>query len=204
MIKEVFIQLIKEYTVDNDVAHPLWQEIEEAYSGKKRFYHTIAHLEMMLEQLETVKHTIVNWNCVLFSLFYHDFIYSATSHCNEEDSAQVAVDRMIQLNVSKQMQEDCRMMILSTKKHLVSMDLDTNYFIDADLSILGQRPVLYDAYADNVRKEYSVYPDIIYKPGRKKVLKHFIAMERIYKTKEFYSNYEIAAKENLNRELHNL
>jgi predicted metal-dependent HD superfamily phosphohydrolase len=40
--------------------------------------------------------------------------------------------------------------------------------LDADLSILGKDLDTYLAYTKMIRKEYSIYPDFLYKPGRKK------------------------------------
>lgn len=108
---------------------------------------------------------------------------------------------MRQLQVPAAMIIQCRAQVLATKKHETSTDNDTNYFTDADLSVLGQSWETYEAYYKNVRKEYSIYPDIIYKPGRKKVLQHFLSMERIFKTDHFFTAFETRAKENLQREL---
>ena len=94
-----------------------------------------------------------------------------------------------------------RSQILETKGHSISKDNDTNFFTDADLSILGLDWDLYSEYAQNVRKEYSNYPTIIYKMGRRKVLKHFLVMERIFKTDHFFEKFEVLARENLRREL---
>ncbi|MDI3322235.1 hypothetical protein [Pinibacter soli] len=59
----------------------------------------------------------------------------------------------------------------------------------------------FSANADmNLFTEYAIYPDLIYKPGRKQVLLHFLEMKRIFKTKEFYEKYETAARENLKKE----
>ena len=59
---------------------------------------------------------------------------------------------------------------------------------------------MYSKYYQNVRKEYSIYPEILYKLGRKKVLKHFLAMEKIFKTDYFYQKFEKNARMNLQRE----
>ena len=53
----------------------------------------------------------------------------------------------------------------------------------------------------NIRKEYAIYPDMLYNPGRKKVLQHFLTMDTIYKTAVYRDRYEQKAKENLQREL---
>jgi predicted metal-dependent HD superfamily phosphohydrolase len=108
---------------------------------------------------------------------------------------------MKQIGVSDHMIQLCEAQILATKSHVKSADSDTNYFTDADLSILGQPWETYSAYYKNVRKEYAIYPDLIYNPGRKKVLTHFLAMDSIFKTDIFYQKFEMQAKENLQQEL---
>lgn len=108
---------------------------------------------------------------------------------------------MQQLQVPSARIQKCREQILATKKHTLHLDQDTNYFTDADLSILGQNWEDYLTYAENVRKEYAVFPDALYNPGRTKVLKHFLQMDRIFKTVYFYDKLEKQAKENIQREI---
>jgi predicted metal-dependent HD superfamily phosphohydrolase len=179
----------------------LWNEIEISYSGKKRFYHTLAHLENLLIQLLEVKSNILHWDTILFTLYYHDSVYNALQSDNEEKSVALAEQRMTQMAIPAEMIANCKAQILATKKHLYNTNADMNYFTDADLSILGTDWENYSAYFKNVRKEYAVYPDLVYKPGRRKVLNHFLAMERIFKTSYFYTKFERQAKQNLQREL---
>ncbi len=120
-----------------------------------------------------MKSEIKDWNCILFTLFYYDIIYKSTKSDNEEKSADFAIEKMSKLFISKPVIESCKNQILATKSHLLNQNTDTNYFIDADLSVLGQDWNLYSSYYKNVRKEYSIYTDLLYNPGRKKVLKHF-------------------------------
>ncbi|WP_300666125.1 hypothetical protein [Fluviicola sp.] len=201
MLKEIFIQLALSYSDDEVLNQELWLEIEKQYSGKKRHYHTLRHLEHLLEQLTTVKSGLRDWNTILFTLFYHDVIYTALKPDNEEKSADLAEKRMKQLGVPIECIEACRQQILATKSHVVSENDDTNFFTDADLSVLGQHWEVYSTYFKNVRKEYAVYPDLIYNPGRKNVLLHFLAMERIFKTDYFFEKFEEQARENLKKEV---
>lgn len=204
MLKATFISLLSTYTKDEVLINELWLEIEENYSGKKRYYHTLAHLENLLVQLLEVKDEIENWEVILYTLFYHDVIYNALRSDNEEKSAQLAKQRMEQLSVSYSTIEECVEQILATKSHSESNNSDTNYFLDADLSVIGQSWESYSVYYKNVRREYSIYPDLIYNPGRKKVVHHFLAMNRIFKTNKFYDKFEIQAKQNLQNELADL
>ena len=200
MLKQTFIELIANYSKDVALANELWNDIDLHYSSKNRYYHTLNHLENLLNQLLEVKNEIKDWNCILFTLYYHDIIYKATKSDNEDKSADFAKKIMIKLSVAKSIIDNCKSQILATKKHLFNLDLDINYFIDADLSILGQDWDLYSSYYKNVRKEYSIYPDLLYNPGRKKVLKYFLAMEKIFKTDYFYQKFESNARKNLKKE----
>jgi predicted metal-dependent HD superfamily phosphohydrolase len=157
-----------------------------------------------LEALTDVKSKIQNWDTILFSVFYHDIIYSALKPDNEEQSAELAGKRMQQMGLPGKMIQDCKAQILATKKHLASEDTDTNYFTDADLSILGQDWDAYSEYFENVRKEYAFYPDMVYNAGRRKMLKQLLSMDRIFKTAYFFDRYETQAKLNLFRELRSL
>ena len=95
----------------------------------------------------------------------------------------------------------------SNSRHKTSpgtRDDDTNYFTDADLSILGSDSDSYLTYTKQIRKEYSYFPDLLYKPGRRKVLEHFLEMGNIFKTKYFQDKFEIQAKINILGELKSL
>ncbi len=201
MLQETFIKLIKNYTKDDRLAMQLWNEIEENYSNKKRHYHTLDHLEALLQHLLAIRPQIDNWDTILFSLYYHDIIYNPLKTTNEEKSAEFAENRMQLIGVPQITIENCVRQILATKKHLLSADNDTNIFTDADLSILGQPWKVYENYFKQIRNEYALYPDLIYKPGRKKVLQHFLQMERIFKTDLCFTAFELQAKENLQKEL---
>ena len=92
-------------------------------------------------------------------------------------------------------------MIMATKKHGVCSNPDANYFTDADLSILGTSRDVYLNYTKQIRKEYKLFPDIIYKEGRRKVIQHFLKKDTIFKTPFFSGRYETQANENLRAEL---
>lgn len=201
MLKDTFTGLLKNYTDNSRLVSELWAEIDEHYSGKKRHYHTLQHLDNLLAQLTGVKEEIQNWETILFTLYYHDIIYNPLKSDNEEKSAELAEKRMKQISIPDQMIDLCKRQILATKSHLRSIDSDTNYFTDADLSTFGQNWEAYSLYYKNVRKEYSIYPDLVYNPGRKKVLEHFLAMDRIFKTEFFYNKFEMQARQNLQKEI---
>lgn len=201
MLQKLFLTTALHYTDNDALALQLWKEIEEHYGASTRHYHTLTHLEHLLKELEEIKSLVHEWDCMVFSLFYHDVIYDTFRQNNEEKSAAFAVKRLTALKVPATIISRCSEQILATKKHEAGTDTDTDLFTDADLAILGQSPARYDLYCRQIRKEYHLYPDFLYHPGRKKVLLHFLEMEKIFKTDYFFARYEQAARHNIDREL---
>jgi len=201
MLESIYKDLLTNYNVDLETTKDLWKEIKTNHSKSGRHYHNLDHLIDLHNQLIEVKDKIKNWNVILFTLFYHDVIYKSTKKDNEEQSGKLAIKRMTEIGVQESEINQCHQQILATKYHKENSDSDTNYFTDADLSILGREPNKYKDYCRKIRKEYSIYPNFLYNKGRKKVIEHFLSMPRIYKTEEFYNKYEKQAKQNLLEEL---
>jgi len=195
-----FKNLIQKYNQDNSLQENLWLEIETYYTSKKRYYHTLNHLDNLFQELFPIKDKLEDWETIQFSIFYHDIIYNASRNDNEEKSAILEIERLKEIGLSENQILKCNHQILMTKSHEIS-DNDTNYFTDADLSILGKNWETYEEYYKQIRKEYRIYPDFIYNRGRKKALKQFLEMKRIFKTDYFFEKYEKQARLNLQSEL---
>lgn len=199
-IQEHFFNAAGEFSHDSKIAESLWHELREKYTTKTRHYHTLTHLDDMLKYLLPLRDAFRNWPTIIFALCYHDAVYNALRSNNEEKSASLAGDRLKRLRVPEEYVTACKRLILATKKHEAA-DHETNLFTDADLSILGSDAATYNLYLKNIRREYAMYPDMLYNPGRKKVLLHFLNMDQIFKTKEFYGQFEVQAHKNLQAEL---
>lgn len=204
MIGELFVATASKLTPDASLVQPLWPEIEKLYGQRSRRYHNLAHLEKMTAELEGVREEIDDFAAIVFAIVYHDAVYNATKKDNEEKSAELARKRLGTLSYSPGSVERVVAHILATKSHHKSEDHDTNLFTDADLSVLGAPWEAYREYYQQIRKEYAIYPDLLYKPGRRKVLQHFLDLPAIFKTETFHKRYEGQARENLFRELETL
>lgn len=204
ILKDRFETLYLNFTEDKILIEKFWIEIENNYSGKSRHYHNLQHLENMFEAIDAVRNQIEKFDNISFSIFYHDVIYDATSKLNEEKSADVAKKRLESLGVNNNDIQQVYEQIVATKSHQKSENKDTNFLLDADLSVLGKSNEVYSEYTKQIRKEYSIYPDFRYKPGRKKVLQHFLGLENIFKTEYFKNKYETQARENIEFELKSL
>lgn len=203
-LSELFFETAGRYTGNRPQLKLLWEEIQSAYSDKTRHYHTLAHLQNLYVQLSDVKKQLENWDAVVFALFYHDAVYSMLLQNNEEKSAELAEERLVAIRVPKETVARCVQHILATKSHTISGDNDTNLFTDADLGILGAPPDIYRMYAQQVRAEFWMYPDLVYKPGRKRILQNFLDMKRIFKTDYFFTQFETQARENIRTEVESL
>ncbi|MFA0960497.1 hypothetical protein AB9P05_01695 [Roseivirga sp. BDSF3-8] len=203
-LKDRWTQLCQAYTADEGMVAGFWQEIVSAYTSEARAYHNQEHLVHLAEEIMEIQPYLQDADAIWFALFYHDIVYSATAGDNEEKSARLAVERLSAMGLDHEKLQRVHSHILATKTHEAGADFDTCYLLDADLAILGASPVAYHDYTRKVRKEYSIYPGFMYKRGRRKVLKHFLQMSRIFKTDHFYQRYEKQARENLARELTSL
>lgn len=199
-MKDIFLELASKYS-NETTAQTLWEEIALAYNHKNRHYHNIGHLQNMFNELLSVKEQIDDWDTMLFALFYHDAVYSATKKDNELKSSKMAINNLRSIDYDAYKTSSCLELIMATQHHSESGIKDINLFTDADLSILGQPWETYEAYYKNVRKEYSIYPDFLYNPGRKKALEHFLEMDTIFKTEHFKNLYEDAARLNISKEI---
>lgn len=176
-----------------------WTHIETAYSAPSRHYHTLHHLCDVYADLHEYYVGKVP-AATVFALFFHDVIYSALRGDNERRSAEYATDRLHQWQADKELTERVGAMIEATATH-ESSDAKTMLFLDADMAILGADTEQYSSYISAVRKEYSVYPDLIYNSGRRKFVEATLQRDKIYLTDYFYHRYEAQARINLAHEL---
>ena len=204
-LQQSFGQLCSPFVQDEKLVAELWAEIVIQYSAKSRHYHSLAHVENLLKQANAHQAAIEDFEVLQFSIWYHDIIYKATRKDNEWQSAEKAKIRLAQLNLNSKRIERCAAQILLTQNHQVEhAPLDDQYLIDFDLSILGSDWDTYEEYAKQVRKEFKIYPKFLYRKGRKKALKAFLARPRIYSTPVYYEKFEANARANLQMEMDKL
>lgn len=135
-ISDVFLELSKRYTTE-ETALSMWEELVMAYSHKSRYYHNLTHLKNMYNELAPLLSLINDWDSVLFALFYHDAVYSATKKDNELKSSKMAISRLRSINFPAVKTSFCHELIMATQHHEITGNRDVDLFTDADLSILG-------------------------------------------------------------------
>lgn len=180
-----------------------YRDILDRYSESHRHYHTIDHVAACLLHLDSVEH-VDNRRDLEMALWFHDVIYDPLKKDNEEKSAIFSCDALIALGESEQVIDRVRRLIILTKHPSDPKEQHEKLLIDIDLSILGSSEGIYEHYERWIRKEYSQVPAILFRRGRKKVLRSFLDQPRIYSTEEFNEKYEATARRNLTNALRQL
>jgi len=199
ILQDNFYTLCQIFSSNSQIQKRLWSEIEVNYSTSNRYYHTLKHLDYIYTSLQNIKIDTITE----FAIFYHDIIYDVRKKDNEKRSAYLAKQRLNELNVPKEIQEEVSKLIIKTQTHQGKNQRD-NLFLDADLAILASPIEVYQNYIENIRKEYFIYNDEVYKSGRKEVLGFFLQKERLYNSDYFHKRYENKARKNLESELKSL
>lgn len=204
-IRERWISLHERYTSDSTFVLDSYAALAADYSNSSRHYHTLEHLSAMLELQREYENDIRDNDTVLFAIFFHDVVYSAIRTDNEDKSALAAEAHLRKIGYPPERAANAGMFIRATRTHQnLSGDTDLDYLLDFDLQILGAPPETYRAYRQQIRREYALYPDLVYRPGRRKAMQHFLDMPYIYKTAAFRKLYEAPARENIMGEMDGL
>jgi predicted metal-dependent HD superfamily phosphohydrolase len=202
LFDELWLPLTQKYSDNLALTHGIFTALQKAYAGKKRHYHNTQHIEALLSAFYECKSNIKDEDTVLFAIYFHDMVYNALKSDNEAQSAQKAIDFLTKTTFPPDKIAKVAAFINATKVHQNTLnDPDLDFLLDADLQILGASAEIYDRYTQQIRQEYSIYPDFIYKAGRKKALKHFLELPFIFKTELFRSKYEANARINLQKEI---
>lgn len=197
--KEKFSDLLANIGFEESKIQQNWLDLEKAYSNKSRHYHNLTHIKDMIESYEAYFDQLQFPNEILFSIFYHDYVYKSSKKDNELKSAEYALEILPEnTTLNKQLIFDA---ICATQKHQHNKVEDINWLIDFDLKVLARDWNEYQIYFEQIRKEYRIYPDFLYKPGRAKALKHFLENEFIFQTGTFRNQFEEKARANIEKEI---
>ena len=83
-----------------------------------------------------------------------------------------------------------------TKTHVGSLP-DEEWISDIDLSILGQTPPRFQEYECQIRQEYAMVDDTLYRTKRSEIMASFLNRPRLFKTEFFHHHFEEQARLNL-------
>ncbi|WP_022822023.1 HD domain-containing protein [Hymenobacter norwichensis] len=176
-----------------------------AYTASGRHYHNLRHVEVLLNAVQQQADAVQDMPVVQLAVWFHDAVYNALRDDNETRSAELALTFLAETTLPLDRQQRVAFLIERTKDHTQPQppdDTDLHLFLDADLGILGAPEATYWEYAQHVRKEYRLVPDILYRRGRRKVLEKLLHTSVLYQTETYRTQLDAAARRNLQAELH--
>ncbi|RFP67045.1 hypothetical protein D0N36_00745 [Hymenobacter lapidiphilus] len=181
----------------------MYQQLVAAYSGPGRHYHDLHHVQALLTTVDEYAGLVEDRPVVELAVWFHDAVYNYLSSENEARSADMARQFLVHSTLSPERQQRVAYLIECSARHaaahMPAPDLD--FFLDADLRVLGAEPADYAEYARQIRQEYRLVPAVLYRRGRRKVLEQLLAAPALYRTPEFRQRFEAAARRNLRAEL---
>lgn len=193
---------------NNAIGDPLhnFEKIKEQYSIPQRYYHTFAgHIAQGLEIFSEFRYLCKDPDLIYFHWMNHDAIYDPRKKDNEEKSADFSANLAREMHLPIKFEENSGNLILPTKHQIIPEGFDIKFHLDMDLSIFGQPESIFDAYEENIWKEYKdIYPPEVYNPGRAEILKMFWKRKPLYRTLQIREKYEEKAKANLQRSIEKL
>lgn len=181
-----------------------FEQLVAAYSASGRHYHTLRHVQILLDAVQAEAATLHDSTVVQLAVWFHDAVYEPLRDDNEARSAELASDFLANTTLSESRQQRVAFLIGRTKDHtqiLPDEDQDLQLFLDADLGILGAPETNYWQYARQVRQEYQSVPELLYQRGRSKVLEKLLNTPVLYRTAAYRTRLDAAARHNLQAEL---
>lgn len=229
---EKWLLMLQRLAVDmNDVAtqqhvEKTFSELQAAHAKAQRYYHTAEHVNACLAWVDKLAEQLKQPDWLRLAFYFHDAVYDPKAADNNIKKAEIKSSEAksaIWANAfvgklrfwqgydnQEAMAEWVNHAILATAGHDVAgalvQDNDLHVFLDIDLSILGAAHQVYQKYSQQIRKEYAHVPDELYRQGRLKVLRHFLAKshldeQRIYISEYFFHRLEAQARENIAKEI---
>jgi predicted metal-dependent HD superfamily phosphohydrolase len=196
VLRRKWHDLLLGWAVPVSLADRAFEKVREHYAGPGRFYHTLDHVQSVLEIVESLGSLARNLNAVKLAAWLHDAIYDSKALDNEERSADYAERLCEKLSILEG--RLVASLIRKTKTHDAEDDPDAQVLIDADLAILGSSEPAYRAYGEKIRQEYAWVPEADYRQGRRRVLQTFLSRPKIF---HLLCHLEDPARQNLAAEI---
>ncbi len=186
----------------------LYDDLLERYSEPQRAYHTLQHIEEILELCDRVVDESpldrAQRARLELAIWFHDAVYDPRASDNEERSADLATEALTSGGAEQTVVKDVEAMILVTKQHRDAEGATQRWLVDLDLAVLGAPPERFAEYERQIRFEYSWVPDAQYVEARRAVLEGFLERERLYVNEVMRRRFDEPARANLRKALEGL
>lgn len=179
------------------------EEIRKQYEQPKRFYHTLEHIESLIQLYHELHNLWEHPRAVYLAFLYHDIIYEYGAKDNEEQSALFAQQHILK-HIPHAQEHIPRIVHLIRQTALhgqlkrEELDEEERLFLDCDMSILGSKPNRFKEYEQQIEQEYTqVYSKLLYKFGRNRFRSKLYKAPRIFFSDLFHKRYDAQARKNL-------
>ncbi|GFZ97228.1 DUF4031 domain-containing protein [Nesterenkonia alkaliphila] len=180
------------------------EELLQRWSEPHRHYHALPHLAAVLSVTGTLERAgelpAELRRPVLLAGWFHDAVYRGAAGQDEEDSAQLAEQKLDRLLPEPEVAETARLVRLTAGHSPDTGDAAGCVLTDADLEVLGRDPADYRRYAEQVRADYAHVPQEQFAAGRAQVLRGLLAAPRLYRTDTGHRLWEERARQNIQQE----
>jgi predicted metal-dependent HD superfamily phosphohydrolase len=177
-------------------------EVVGRYCELERHYHTLSHVEAMLDGLTQHRALVHDVAVVQLAIFFHDVVYAPRRHDNELASMALFAEFADEARLADATRDAVLHLIERTQHHSAERPEhpDLPLFLDLDLEVLSRPPAAYRAYAAEVRLEYAHVPQLLFCDGRARVLGALLERPRLYSTAAFFAAHEAQARQNVAQE----
>jgi predicted metal-dependent HD superfamily phosphohydrolase len=182
-------------------AASLLDALTTCYSEPHRCYHTLEHLDACLRHLDNMRESALHLQEVALALWFHDALYTVGATDNEQRSADWAGAELQAAGAPQAMTDRVHALVMVTRHDQPPRSPDEALLLDVDLAILGAPATVFDAYEQQIFREYQCVPPAAFRSNRMRILQGFQDRERIYHTPRFRDQRESQARTNLARSI---
>lgn len=179
----------------------LFDELVVRYGEPHRAYHNLLHICEAHSALMECGDRVERWPEIELALWFHDAIYDAHRHDNEERSADWARDELLAAGAAPDVAARVHALVLATKHREVPEGNDARLLVDADLSILAAPPDRFAAYERQIRREYDWVPETEFRSARERFLRGMLARPSIFNDPAMRERHEAHARRNIEESL---
>lgn len=167
------------------------------YSEAHRAYHTLQHLRECLTLRSELAVPCTAPAEIDIALWFHDAIYEPARGDNELRSAQWQDEVAAAAGLDQDVRRRLQGLVMVTRHTAAPTTPDEALLVDIDLSILGATAGRFAEYERQVRQEYRLVPEWLYRRKRREILAGFLGRDAIYSTDECRRRFEARARLNL-------
>lgn len=182
-----------------DAVLRMWSQPQRAYHGAEHLDRMLGATKWLADELD-VRDPAVTVSLEL-AVWYHDAVYDARSTDNEARSAELARQSLGGLLPDRTVAQVARLVLLTAGHSVSEDDLEGCLVVDADLSILGAEPAVYDNYRRGVRAEYAHLDEATFIAGRSAFLRGMLERSRVFNTAPARLAWQARAHDNMADEL---